>query len=536
MDYVGDGTRAEPHRFAQAHRPVRRLQVNMKTTERDSRWESILGELERRRADSRAMGGAERVSRQHAVDKLDARQRIGRFFDAGSFHEIGGLTGTLPSAGHHTIPADGLVAGFGKVDRRPVLAAAEDFTVLGGSIGDAAADKRYRLTQLAAQERVPLVFMLEGSGHRLTNTHAGRRPNDLQGLAELSGQVPIVCLVMGPSAGHGALTAPLADFVVMTKQAALFTAGPPLVKAAIGEDVSKETLGGPQVHVAESGVAHNRAEDDVAAIALARRYLSYFPLNAWERAPREEGPDVGPRTLHSILDMIDPSPRVPYKLRPVLDLMVDSGSLLEIQPEFGASVVTALARLGGNSVAIVANDPGVRAGTIDRDGADKATHFMDVAGAFHLPVLFLADNPGVMSGTAAEREGTLRHAARMFVAQHRLTVPKLHVTLRKAFGFGSSVMAMNPFDQQTLSVAFPAVTLGAMPVASVAESAKLDAATQARIAAEQSGGSYQLANILAYDDVIDPRELRNVLLRGLELAEGRRGGRCEPVRLRGVTP
>ena len=434
------------------------------------------------------------------------------------------------------MPADGLVAGFGTIDGRPALGAAEDFTVLGGPIGDAGADKRYRLAQLAAQERVPLVFMLEGAGHRLTNTHAGRRPNDLQGLAELSGLVPIVCLVMGSSAGHGALTAPLSDFVVMTRQAALFVAGPPLVKAAIGEDVSKETLGGAQVHVAQSGVAHNVTDDDEGAIDLARRYLSYFPPNAWEPPPRVPGPDAGPRVLESILDLIDPDPRVPYKVRPVLRLLADADSVLEIQPAFGSSVVTALARVGGRSVALIANDPGVMAGTIDADGADKATHFLDVAGAFHLPVIFLADNPGVMGGTAAERQGTLRHAARMFVAQHRLKVPKLHVTLRKAFGFGSSIMAMNPFDGQTLSMAFPAVTLGGMPVASVAESAKLDAATQARIAAEQAGGSYQLANRLAYDDVIDPRELRNCLLRGLELAAAHRPGRCEPVRRTGVTP
>ena len=502
----------------------------------ENRWQPILDELERRRAMSLAMGGPDRITRQHQAGKLDARQRIERLFDAGSFYEIGGLAGTIQADGSGPPPADGLVAGFGQIGGRPALAAAEDVTVLGGSIGDAGADKRYRLTQLAAQERVPLVFMLEGAGHRLTNTHAGRRPNDLQGLAELSGQVPIVCLVMGASAGHGALTAPLSDFVVMTRQAALFAAGPPLVKAAIGEDVDKQTLGGPRVHVARSGVAHNLADDDEAAIVLARRYLSYFPLNAWEQAPRVAGPDAGPRRLDAILDLIDPNPRLPYKVRPVLELLVDAGSLLEIQPEFGACVVTALARLGGRSVAIVANDPSVLAGTIDADGADKTTHFLDVAGAFHLPVMFLADNPGVMSGTAAERQGTLRHAARMFVAQHRLKVPKLHVTLRKAFGFGSSVMAMNPFDNQSLSVALPGVTLGAMPVAGVAESAKLDATTQARIAAQQAGGAYQLAGLLGYDDVIDPRELRNCLLRGLELAEGRRAQRCEPVGTRGVTP
>lgn len=505
-------------------------------TSKASGWDAILGELARRQAASREMGGAERVERQRASGKLDARQRIEQLFDPETFVEIGGLVGGLTLEGGHPTPADGLVAGFGRIEGRMALAAAEDFTVLGGSIGDGAADKRYRLTQLAAQERVPLVFMLEGAGHRLTNTHAGRRPNDLQGLAELSGQVPMVCLVLGASAGHGALTAPLSDFVVMSENASMFAAGPPLVKAAIGEDVTKEKLGGPQVHVVESGVAHNLAANDQEAIAMARRYLSYFPLNAWETAPVLAGPDTDPRVLDGILDLIDPNPRRAYKMRKVLELLVDKGSLFEVQPQFGASMVTALARLGGRSVAIVANDPSVLAGTIDTAAADKATHFLDVAGAFHLPVIFLADNPGVIGGTAAERQGTLRHAARMFVAQHRLQVPKLHVTIRKAFGFGSSIMAMNPFDGQTISLAFPGVTLGAMPVNSVVESAKLDEATRARIEAEQAGGSYQVADILGYDDVIDPRQLRNALLRGLALSEGRRNQNHQPVRLGGVTP
>ena len=499
------------------------------------RWQGILSELERRRAFSRAMGGEERVGKHHAGSKLDARQRVELLFDPGTFVEIGAFAAGLTEGGDTPAPADGLVAGFGLIGGRPMLAGAEDFTVLAGSIGDAGAAKRYRLTELAAQERVPLVFMLEGAGHRLTNANAGRGPNDLQGLADLSGKVPMVCLVMGPSAGHGALTAPLSDFVVMTEAASLFTAGPPLVKAAIGEIVTKEQLGGPQVHVAVSGVAHNLAADDAAAIAMARRYLSYFPLNAWATPARLDGPDTEPRRLDDILTIIDPDPRIPFAMRQVLELLVDAGSLFEVQPQFGASLITALGRIGGHSLAIVASDPSVRAGAVDSDAADKAAHFLDVAGAFHLPVVFLADTPGVMAGTAAEKSGVLRHAARMFVAQHRLKVPKLHVTLRKAFGFGSSIMAMNPFDNQTVSLAFPAISLGAMPAASGAAAAKLDAAARAKAEAEQAGGAYHIADKMGFDDVIDPRDLRNALIRGLALTDGRTGP-FEPVRTGGITP
>lgn len=499
-------------------------------------WGAILQDLQQRREAARAMGGEAKVSRHRSSGKQDARQRLNQLFDIGTFVELGAFVGCVPTEGGAPVPADALVAGFGEIEGRPVLAAAEDFTVLGGSIGDGAADKRYRLTQLAAQERVPLIFMLEGAGHRLTNAHAGRRPNDLQGLADLSGQVPIVCLVMGAAAGHGALTAPMSDFVVMTEAASMFAAGPPLVKAATGETVTKEQLGGPQVHVALSGVAHNLCADDEAAIDLARRYLSYFPLNAWERPARKSRGDIDERRLDGILDLISPNSRKPYRMRSVLQLLVDEGSMLEIQPKFGASVVVALARLGGHSVAIVANDPSVMAGTIDSDGADKATHFMDVAGAFHLPVIFLADNPGVMGGTRAEQAGALRHAARMFVAQRRLKVPKIHVTLRKAFGFGSSIMAMNPFDGQTLSLAFPGVTLGSSPVGSGADSAKLDEATRAKIEAEQLGGSYLVADRMVYDDVIDPRDLRNALMRGLSLSMGRLSQPCAPRQASGITP
>lgn len=505
------------------------------TTEHQE-WGAILRELEQRRAAAQAMGGEQKIQRHRGTGKLDARQRLAQLFDPGTFVELGAFVGGIAAQDGSPVPADALVAGFGQIDGRPALAGAEDFTVLGGSIGDGAADKRYRLTQLAAQERVPLIFMLEGAGHRLTNTHAGRRPNDLQGLADLSGQVPIVCLVMGAAAGHGALTAPMSDFVVMTEAATMFVAGPPLVKAATGETVTKEQLGGPQVHVAVSGVAHNLAADDGAAIDLARRYLSYFPLNAWDHAPRQTCGDVGERRLDGILDLISPNTRKPYRMRNVLQMLVDEGSVFEIQPRFGASMVVALARLGGQSVGIVANDPSVMAGTIDADGADKASHFMDVVGAFKLPVIFLADNPGVMSGTRAEQSGVLRHAARMFVAQRRLRVPKLHVTLRKAFGFGSSIMAMNPFDGQTLCLAFPAVTLGSLPVASGADSAKLDDATRARIEAEQTGSSYHVADRMVYDDIIDPRDLRNALMRGLTLCAARLTETCGPKRVSGITP
>jgi acetyl-CoA carboxylase carboxyltransferase component len=478
-------------------------------------WADLLSALDGKRAFSRAMGGEERLERHRAAGKLDARQRAAGLFDDGHYVEIGGLAANRSEHSAAPAPADGLIAAFGLVHGRPTLAGIEDFTVLAGSIGEAGSAKRFRLAQLARQERVPLVFMLEGAGHRLDNNHGTPSPNDLQALVELSGQVPMVCLVMGASAGHGALTAPLSDFVVMTRAAAMFVAGPPLVKAALGEVATKEELGGPAVHVVQSGVAHNLAEDDGAALALARRWLEYVPAN------RQAGGDVARRRLDGLLDLVPVDPRLPFDMRRLLEQLVDAGSLFEIQPDHGAALVTALARLGGLSVALVANNPAVGAGAVDAAAARKAARFLARAETFGLPVIFLADNPGVLPGTASERAGALRDAADMFAAQHRLTVPKFHVTVRKAFGFGSSVMAMNPFDGQTLTLSFPAVTLGAMPADSGGRSAGMDEAERARIAAQQAASALALADRMVFDDVIDPRDLRNALLDGLMLAANR---------------
>jgi acetyl-CoA carboxylase carboxyltransferase component len=237
---------------------------------------------------------------------------------------------------------------------------------------------------------------------------------------------------------------------------------------------------------------------------------------------------MGPRRVTELLAMIPPNDRQPYSMRAVVDLVFDTGSVLELQSSHGRSIITALAVLGGHQVAVVANDPSVTAGALDADAALKAARFIEVMGAFRFPFVFLADNPGVLAGTKAEREGALRCAARMFAAQHRLDVPKVHVTLRKAFGFGSSVMGMNPYDGQTLSFAFPGVTLGAMPAASGGAAAKLDDATQASVSAEQGGGPWPQAHGMGYDDIIDPRDLRNALLRSLPLLEARRAATHSP--------
>ena len=495
----------------------KQLRLEKQAADNRAAWAPLQDELHTRREKMRAMGGADRVKKyMHDRGKLDARQRIEALFDDGTFQEIGLLVGTI-----NNIPAEGFVCGSGKVNGRTVLAGAEDFSVLGGSIGTGGSSKRYRIAELAAQEKVPLVMMLEGAGHRLTEEGGGRAPGDLQAMADLSGQVPMVCLVLGPAAGHGALAAPLSDFVVMTESASMFTGGPPLVKASTGEDVTKEELGGAKICVEIAGSAHNVAKDDTSAIELARRYLGYFPQYAGGVAPLSGGTDTQPRSLDDMVEIVPPDDRKPYDIHHVIERMVDTDSFLEIQPSYGRAIVVGLAHMGGRAVAIVANNPSRYAGAVDPQAAIKATDFLEHIGNFGHPVIFLADNPGVMAGPKAERGGILKWGGKMYRAERRLKNAKIHVTMRKAFGFGSVVMAHNPHDKQTLSISLPGVTMAAMPASSGGPTAKLSEEDQAAAEAAQAAGPYKMAHGLVYDDIIEPSEIRDRILGGIGLLEVR---------------
>ncbi len=475
------------------------------------------------------MGGEERLAKHRAAGKLDARARIAHLLDAGSFQELGTLVGGAEA------PADAIVAGSGRIDGRPVMVAAEDFTVKAGTISQAANAKRYRVAEIALMDRVPLVMMLDGAGFRADGRHSGRAPTDLLAQGRCSGNVPLVTAVLGSSAGHGALVAPMSDFTVMSSHAAIFTAGPPVVRESLGETVTKEELGGPAVALA-SGLIHNAAADDAAALDLVRRYLGYFPSSAWSYPPDAAGGDTGARPVPELLDLVPRNGRRLYDMRAVLDVVFDRASCLEIQPQFGKTVLCALARLGGHPVAVVANQPKIMAGSVDVDGADKAAHFITVADSFHLPLVFLADNPGVMPGRASEKRGILRSGARMYAAQMLATSPKFQVTLRKAYFFGSMVMAMIPFDTQSAVFAFPGVTMGAMGAAAMSRATGADAEEAERLRVAELEASYRSASTLGFDELIDPRETRNVLLHALERALFRRQAAPEPVARVGIPP
>jgi acetyl-CoA carboxylase carboxyltransferase component len=485
-------------------------------------WEGTLEDLDRRRQHAWGMGGPERLDKHRSKGKLDARARVERLLDPGTFREIGTLVGG-------EIAADAIVTGSGRINGVPVMVGAEDFTTMAGTIAPGSNSKRYRIAELAVRDKIPLVMMLEGAGFRPTGVHYGRTPTDLLAQARCSGRVPTVTAVMGPSAGHGALVAPVCDFTVMSRQGAIFTAGPPVVKESTGEDISKEDLGGPDVALA-SGVIYNVADDDSAVLDTIRRYLSYFPPSAWSYPPsRPADTTAEPRPTPELLDIISRDNRRVYDMCAVLDVVFDSPDWFEVQPRFGKAIICALAHLGGHPVAVVANQPQVLAGSIDADAADKAAHFITVADSFHLPIVFFADNPGMLPGSRSEREGVLRSGARMFAAQTAATTLKLHVTMRKAYGFGSMVMSLISFDDQVATFAYPGATMGAMGAGALSRASHADEDLSTKLRNAELQASYRSAEHMGFDELIDPRETRDALLASLQRGISSRQAAAEPV-------
>lgn len=485
-------------------------------------WDSLRDQLHQRTRRAHGMGGPEKLLKQRDKGRLNARERIAMFLDADSFNEYGALVGGNHPGEQQPLAGDGVVGGTGRVGVRSVVILAEDFTVKGGSIGHPNAAKRTRLVRLALEQRLPLVLMLDGAGERADNQDERypNTPNDLQLVADLQGQVPVVAMVLGASAGHGALTGMFADLIIMTEGATLFSAGPPLVRAALGIDTTPEELGSAIMHTRHSGVAHNLAKSEQECFAMARHFLSLLPVRAGDTLPEARDlPGAARRPASGLEDIIPADLNTAYDMKAVLNELVDRQSLFELQPDYGSSLLTVLARIGGVPCMLIANQPAVLAGAITREGAEKAAHFITVANRFGLPLINLLDNPGVMPGPDAEQSGALKAAAQMFQAQRQYRGLKIVVTLRKAFGFGSSVMGMNPWDRQVISLALPCVSLGGIPAIGGAEAAGAAEEEAARRREVQSG-AWIPADTMAFDKVIAPEDLRNELINALHLHEG----------------
>jgi acetyl-CoA carboxylase carboxyltransferase component len=491
-------------------------------------------DLEARRAQARLGGGPEKIAKQHAADKLTARERIDLLVEPGTFTELG-----LHAGIHHSVrglegrdaPADGVITGYGKVDGRLVAICAYDFTVMAGSMGMTGEIKVSRLRELALTKRMPFVWLLDSAGARIQEAVGSLFAGSGHLFREevvASGVIPQVAALMGPCAAGTAYIPGLADFVPMVRaRGSMALAGPHLVRAAIGEDVTQEELGGSRVHCRKSGVGDLEVADDEECIARIREYLSYFPSHNGEPPPRRATDDPIDRRDDALLDVLPESNRKPYDVEDVIRRIVDDGQYLSMKPQWAKTIVTCLARFGGRPVGIVANQPRRLGGILDNDSADKAARFVNLCNAFGLPLVFLQDVPGFMVGTKVEAAGIIRHGAKMLHAVAAATVPKVTVVLRKAY----YVMNGRAYEPD-LIVAWPTAEISVMGAEGAVEivmrrqveEAEDPAAKKAELIAayRQIIDVYIAAKNGMIDDVIDPRETRPTICRALEMAEGKR--------------
>ena len=444
-------------------------------------------------------------------------------------------------------PADGVITGYGKVDGRLVAVAAYDFTVMAGSMGMTGELKVTRLRELALTKRIPFVWLLDSAGARIQEAVGSLFAGSGHLFREevvASGVIPQVAALMGPCAAGTAYIPGLADFVPMVKgRGSMALAGPHLVRAAIGEDVTQEELGGSRVHTRKSGVGDLEVDSDEECIAEIRRYLSFFPSHCEESPPLAPSTDPVDRADEELLDVLPPSNRQPYDMYEVIRRVVDHGDYLDIKGRWARTIITCLARMGGRPVGIVANQPRQLGGILDNDSADKAARFVNLCDAFGIPLVFLQDVPGFMVGTKVEEAGIIRHGAKMLYAVANATVPKVTVVLRKAYGAGYYVMCGRAYEPD-LIVAWPSAEISVMGAEGAVEiifrkqveAADDPAAKRAELVENfrKIIDVYVAAGNDMIDDVIDPRETRPVICRALEMAQNKRVQR--PWKRHGVVP
>ncbi|MDQ4143029.1 MAG: acyl-CoA carboxylase subunit beta, partial [Actinomycetota bacterium] len=425
-------------------------------------------ELEEKKTKFRGMGGPERIQRQHDQNKLTVRERLELLFDADTFLETGLLAhhqSQSPAMQGKFTPGDGVVTGIGEVDGRKVAVIAYDFTVMAGSMGMVTELKATRMRELALRERIPVVWLIDSAGARIqeaTGSMFARTGDLFREQVVMSGVVPQVAAMMGPGAAGTAYIPGLSDFVPMVKgNSNMALAGPHLVKAAVGEDVSAEDMGGSKVHCKVSGVADLEVPDDRACIEAVRKYLSYFPSSNLERPPVVPSDDSIKRKAEELHDIVPANPRQAYDIHKVIRAIVDDGDFFPMKPDWARNVVTGFARFGGRPVGIVANQPKFLGGALDVNGADKAARFVWLCDAYDIPLVFLMDCPGFLVGSAVEKQGIIRHGAKMLFAVAEATVPKVTVVLRKGYGAGYYVMNGRAYEPDAI-VAWPTAEISVM--------------------------------------------------------------------------
>jgi acetyl-CoA carboxylase carboxyltransferase component len=520
------------------------------TTTVGSPLRALVDDLHERRRAAQLGGGEEKIAKQHEREKLTARERLALLIDEGTFVELG-IHGR-PHFSQRAMdgveaPADGVITGYGKVDGRMVAVAAYDFTVMAGSMGMTGELKVSRLRELALSKRMPFVWLLDSAGARIQEAVGSLFAGSGHLFREevvASGVIPQVAALMGPCAAGTAYIPGLADFVPMVKgRGSMALAGPYLVKAVTGEDVTQEELGGSRVHCRKSGVADLEVGSDEECIQAIKDYLSYFPPNCEEAPPVTVPTDPVERADEDILEVLPESNRKPYDMYELIRRIVDDGVWFDMKPQFAKTIITCFARIGGRPVGIVANQPKQLGGILENDSADKAARFINLCDAFGIPLLFLQDVPGFMVGTKVEQAGIIRHGAKMLYAVSRATVPKVTVVVRKAYGAGYYVMCGKAYEPD-LIVAWPTAeisVMGAEGAVNIIMRRAIEEADDPDAKRAELVDNYRkiidpyiAAGNAMIDDIIDPRETRAVVARALEMAATKRVAR--PWKKHGVMP
>ncbi len=478
-------------------------------------------------------GGQARIDKQHALGKLTARERVELLLDAGSFVELGRfVTHRVTDFGmaEQHVPGDGVVTGQGTIDGRSVFVFAQDFTVFGGSLGAAHAEKIVKIMEHALRVGAPIIGLNDSGGARIQEGVAS-----LGGYADIflrntlaSGAVPQISAIMGPCAGGAVYSPALTDFVFMVEKTSyMFITGPDVIRTVTHEEVSKEDLGGAQAHASTSGVCHFTAGDDTACIARIRELMSYLPSNNTEDPPRRVSTDPIDRDVPELESMVPEQSNKPYDMLDVLRAVVDDGELLEAHEAFARNILTCFARIGGRPIGIVANQPAVLAGCLDIDASTKAARFVRFCDCFNIPIVTFVDVPGFLPGVEQEHRGIISHGAKLLYAFCEATVPKLTVITRKAYGGAYDVMNSKHI-RADVNLAFPnaeIAVMGADGAVNILYQKSIGAAADQATAREsfveeykeRFANPYNAAELGFIDEVIQPRELRKRLAMYLTL-------------------
>jgi propionyl-CoA carboxylase beta chain len=480
----------------------------------------IQQQLETKRAQARLGGGQKRIDAQHAKGKLTARERIELLLDEGSFEEWDMFVEHRCSdfgMADNKIPGDGVVTGYGVINGRLVFVFSQDFTVFGGALSEAHAEKICKVMDQAMKVGAPVIGLNDSGGARIQEGVAS-----LGGYAEVfqrnvmaSGVIPQISLIMGPCAGGAVYSPSMTDFTFMVKDSSyMFVTGPEVVKTVTHEEVTAEELGGASAHTIKSGVADLAFEDDVEALAMLRRFFNYLPLNNREKPPLRRSTDPADRLDHSLDTLVPDNPNKPYDIKELIAKVVDDGDFFELQPDFAKNIVIGFGRMDGQSVGIVANQPLVLAGCLDIKSSIKAARFVRFCDAFNIPVITFVDVPGFMPGTAQEHGGIIKHGAKLLYAYAECTVPKVTVITRKAYGGAYDVMSSKHL-RGDVNLAWPK---GAVEIIF-----RQDKDDPAKLAAREAEYRANFANPFVagargyIDDVIQPHETRRRICRSLTM-------------------